>query len=59
MLQFELQLLPSLVSLLRVRGRAGPALEFGTVMVFTCSRSCWGEGDTPRQETLILQAETM
>jgi len=58
-LQFELQLLPSLVSLLRVRGRAGPALEFGTVMVFTCSRSCWGEGDTPRQETLILQAETM
>ena len=52
-------MLPSLVSLLRVRGRAGPALEFGTVIVFTCSRSCWGEGDTPRQETVILQAETM
>jgi len=57
---FELQLLPSLVAQLRVEGGEvdGPPVEFGTVLVFSCLASCWGEGG-PREETVIVQGETM
>jgi len=57
---FELQLLPSLVAQLRVEGgrEEGPPVEFGTVLIFSCLASCWGEGE-PREETVIVQAETM
>jgi len=57
---FELQLLPSLVAQLRVAGGEveGPPVEFGTVLVFSCLASCWGEGG-PREETVIVQGETM
>ena len=56
---FELQLLPTLVSRLRVAGQAGRSavLEFGTVMVYTCRDSCWTEGDSLRTETVLVQAE--
>ncbi|XP_061750538.1 programmed cell death protein 2-like isoform X2 [Nerophis ophidion] len=38
----ELQLMPALVSLLRWRDDGAEAdLEFGTVLVYTCTRSCW------------------
>ncbi|KAM9854200.1 programmed cell death protein 2-like [Aulostomus maculatus] len=44
---FELQLMPALVSLLRGVGGSGEAgLEFGTVLVYTCSSSCWTEAWT-------------
>ena len=36
----------------------GPPVEFGTVLVFSCLASCWGEGE-PKEETVIVQAETM
>lgn len=40
---FELQLMPALVRLLR--RKAGEAeLEFGTVLVYTCTNSCWMAG---------------
>jgi len=57
---FELQLLPSLVAQLRVEGEEveGPPVEFGTVLIFSCLASCWGEGG-PREETVIVQGETM
>lgn len=37
---FELQLMPALVSLLQ-GGSVGAELEFGTVLVYTCTSSCW------------------
>jgi len=57
---YELQLLPSLVAQLRVDGGEveGPPVEFGTVLVFSCLASCWGEGG-PREEAVIVQGETM
>lgn len=42
---FELQLMPALVSLLQRRdGGAETELEFGTVLVYTCTKSCWTAG---------------
>ncbi|RVE71467.1 hypothetical protein OJAV_G00052170 [Oryzias javanicus] len=42
---FELQLMPALVSLLQRTERAvGAELEFGTVLVYTCTSSCWTPG---------------
>ncbi|XP_044048253.1 programmed cell death protein 2-like isoform X2 [Siniperca chuatsi] len=42
---FELQLMPALVSLLqRKDGGAEAELEFGTVLVYTCTNSCWTAG---------------
>lgn len=58
---FELQLLPSLVSQLRmdkVDDIAAP-LEFGTVLLFTCSKSCWPSDGTGRFETILVQPENM
>ena len=58
--EFEFQLLPSLVSQLSVPGlEDGAALEFGTVLVFTCSQSCWSRDSGPRSETVIVQMESM
>lgn len=56
----EVQLLPSLVAGLRLEGVEGPAVEFGTVLVYSCLASCWPEGGREaREEALLLQAETM
>ncbi|XP_034033017.1 programmed cell death protein 2-like [Thalassophryne amazonica] len=42
---FELQLMPALVNLLQRREGGAPAqLEFGTVLVYTCTKSCWTVG---------------
>lgn len=43
---FELQLMPALVSLLQRTGGGGEEaeLEFGTVLVYTCTKSCWTAG---------------
>ncbi|KAI4793277.1 hypothetical protein KUCAC02_032821 [Chaenocephalus aceratus] len=43
---FEMQLMPALVSLLRKRREEEEEeveVEFGTVLVFTCTNSCWTE----------------
>ncbi|XP_026166371.1 programmed cell death protein 2-like isoform X2 [Mastacembelus armatus] len=44
---FELQLMPALVSMLQ-REDCSAELEFGTVLVYTCTNSCWtlGSGST-------------
>ncbi|KAM7002359.1 programmed cell death protein 2-like [Tautogolabrus adspersus] len=42
---FELQLMPALVSLLQQGGGGVEVeLEFGTVLVYTCTNSCWTTG---------------
>ena len=56
---FEIQVLPTLVSKLRLLGPGGEGvhLEFGTVLVFTCLKSCWTTTDTWREERIVVQAE--
>ncbi|KAM6937852.1 programmed cell death protein 2-like [Xenentodon cancila] len=56
---FELQLMPALVSLLqRTGGSAEAELEFGTVLVYTCTDSCWASGShTPVEEFCFIQAD--
>ncbi|XP_061578214.1 programmed cell death protein 2-like isoform X2 [Cololabis saira] len=56
---FELQLMPALVGLLqRTDGSAQAELEFSTVLVYTCTDSCWTEGaHTPLEEFCFVQAD--
>lgn len=56
---FEFQVLPTLISKLKLVGDAsdGSRLEFGTVLVFTCRKSCWTTDANLRKELLILQTE--
>ena len=35
----------------------GVAVEFGTVMVFSCKQSCWEDGSGFRSERVIVQAD--
>ncbi|KAF3706062.1 Programmed cell death protein 2-like [Channa argus] len=52
---FELQLMPALVSLLqRKSGSAEVELEFGTVLVYTCTNSCWTAGSGSAVEELCF-----
>lgn len=52
---FELQLMPPLVYLLRTS--SGVDVEFGTVLVYTCSKSCWQVGSSAREEYVYVQYE--
>ncbi|KAM9301696.1 F-box/LRR-repeat protein 8 [Gastrophryne carolinensis] len=54
---FEFQLMPALVTMLR--GTSNDLLiEFGTVLIFTCERSCWGATDhTLTEECCIVQED--
>jgi len=56
---FEIQVLPTLIPKLRLLGPGGEGvhLEFGTVLVFTCLKSCWTTTDTWREERVVVQAE--
>ncbi|XP_061077550.1 programmed cell death protein 2-like isoform X2 [Conger conger] len=55
---FEFQLMPALVSLLRSADSSlEMAVEFGTVLVYTCRRSCWETLDTPLQECVFVQRD--
>ncbi|XP_023811340.1 programmed cell death protein 2-like [Oryzias latipes] len=56
---FELQLMPALVSLLqRTERAAGAELEFGTVLVYTCTSSCWTPGsELAVEEFCFVQAD--
>lgn len=56
--QFELQLMPALVSALTFPDSQDYAVEFGTILIFTCKHSCWEkETQTPRSEHCIIQCE--
>ncbi|XP_067665340.1 programmed cell death protein 2-like [Haliotis asinina] len=55
---FEVQLVPSLVPYLCQHKEQGPVVEFGTVLVYTCSKSCWEEElPGPREELVIVQSD--
>lgn len=52
---FELQLMPALVSLLQRKGSSAEVeLEFGTVLVYTCTNSCWTTGSGAAVEELCF-----
>lgn len=54
---FELQLMPALVSLLQ-KADSNTALEFGTVLVYTCTNSCWeAELRSTVEELCIVQTD--
>ncbi|KAK2834369.1 hypothetical protein Q7C36_015070 [Tachysurus vachellii] len=56
---FEFQLMPALVSLLRSAHSSSEfAVEFGTVLIFTCRDSCWTSGSTsPIEEFAFVQTD--
>lgn len=52
---FEFQLMPALVSMLW--GDADLSVEFGTVIVYTCERSCWPTNQQTSLEEFIFVQE--
>lgn len=53
----ELQILPTLIPCLKLQGGGSGHLEFGTVVVYTCRRSCWTTSETKREEFVVVQCE--
>ena len=51
---FELQLMPALVGLLRRKDGGEAELEFGTVLVYTCTSSCWTQDSRSAVEEFCL-----
>nr|XP_002130893.1 programmed cell death protein 2-like [Ciona intestinalis] len=45
-LTFEFQLLPGLLPTVHIDGE--DPVEFGTILVYTCSHNCWGNRDSPQ-----------
>lgn len=58
---FELQVLPTLIPKLTLQPQNEEKfqIEFGTVMIFTCLKSCWSSTDSYREEHIIVQAEKL
>ncbi|XP_054266645.1 programmed cell death protein 2-like [Macrosteles quadrilineatus] len=56
-LVFELQLLPTLITRLQLSGSGSGHIEFGTVLVLSCLRSCWAVEDVARTEYILVQRE--
>ncbi|XP_035695876.1 programmed cell death protein 2-like isoform X1 [Branchiostoma floridae] len=56
---FELQLMPTMISILSTQGAnsSDPMLEFGTVLVYTCVRSCWTQQSVSCVEHVVVQAD--
>ncbi|NXP47604.1 PDD2L protein, partial [Heliornis fulica] len=53
---FEFQLMPALVSMLQ--SDSDLSVEFGTVIVYTCERSCWPTNhETPIEEFVFVQED--
>ncbi len=57
----ELQVLPSLLPFLHPdvasEYSVDATLEFGTVLVYSCTQSCWQEGDSFKPEAVLVQEE--
>jgi hypothetical protein len=54
---FELQVLPTLISRLQLAGSGTGHIEFGSVFVLSCLRSCWSPEDITRTEYVLVQRE--
>lgn len=53
----EVQILPTLISKLRLDNGDPTTFDFGTVLVFTCAKSCWDTPDQMRLEYVVVQQE--
>ncbi|XP_061029278.1 programmed cell death protein 2-like isoform X2 [Eubalaena glacialis] len=54
---FEFQLMPALVSMLR-SANLGLSVEFGTILIYTCEKSCWPQNhQTPMEEFCVIQED--
>ncbi|XP_037372402.1 programmed cell death protein 2-like [Talpa occidentalis] len=54
---FEFQLMPALVSMLR-SADLDVFVEFGTILIYTCEKSCWPQNhQTPLEEFCIIQED--
>ncbi|XP_075392941.1 programmed cell death protein 2-like isoform X1 [Tenrec ecaudatus] len=54
---FEFQLMPALASTLK-SAELGLSVEFGTILIYTCEKSCWPPNhQTPMEELCIIQAD--
>lgn len=58
---FELQVLPTIIPklILNPRSERNFQIEFGTILVYTCVRSCWSATDSYREEHVVVQAERL
>ncbi|XP_040581742.1 programmed cell death protein 2-like [Lepeophtheirus salmonis] len=56
---FEFQILSSLVSYLKTSNPDEGELEFGTVIIFTCKKSCYSSNKSLKVEYILVQAEPM
>ncbi|XP_078036198.1 programmed cell death 2 like trus [Augochlora pura] len=58
---FEVQILSTLISklILQPCTEKNFQIEFGTVLIYTCLRSCWSATDLYREEHVIVQAERL
>lgn len=56
---FEFQILPTIIPKLKLFGdpKNCARQEFGTILVFTCQKSCWTTDTNVRYETVVLQKE--
>ncbi|XP_021497433.1 programmed cell death protein 2-like [Meriones unguiculatus] len=54
---FECQLMPALVSMLS-SDNLGLTVEFGTILIYTCEKSCWPPNQqTPMEEFCVIQED--
>lgn len=54
----EIQLLPTLINSLRLINSDAGCIEFGNLLVYTCFKSCWGDGSLSyRREQVWIEAE--
>uniref|UniRef100_A0A1L8DJB5 Putative programmed cell death protein n=1 Tax=Nyssomyia neivai TaxID=330878 RepID=A0A1L8DJB5_9DIPT len=54
----EIQVLPTIIPHLQLENCDATPIEFGTVLIYTCSKSCWDTPDKMRIEVCIVQQET-
>ena len=52
---FEFQLMPALIPYLQLNMKDSEYIEFGTVLIYSCSKSCWDEN--PQSELCIYFAD--
>uniref|UniRef100_U5EXL9 Programmed cell death protein 2 C-terminal domain-containing protein n=1 Tax=Corethrella appendiculata TaxID=1370023 RepID=U5EXL9_9DIPT len=53
----ELQILPTIISILRFENNEQAPIDFGNVLILTCSKSCWDTPDKMRLEMVLVQQE--
>ena len=58
-LVYEMQLMPHLSQRLKLvdSQHDGSLTEYGTVLIFTCSKSCWNIADFPHEEYVVVQSD--